>query len=617
MCGIAGLYHSHINFDDKPFLYKELLEKMIVALKHRGPDDNGIYLSQHFGLAHTRLSIIDLNSGHQPMLFQVANKNYGIVYNGELYNMNELKIDLLEKGYIFQTSCDTEIILLGFVEYGSDFVKKLNGIFAFSIMDELENSLYLFRDRSGIKPLFYHILSNGTVIFSSEMKGLFAHPDIKPQLDHNGLNEIFSIGPAKTPGCGVFQSIEEVLPGHFLKINASGIKSIPYWKLESHPHLDTYQQTLEKTRYLVTDSIQRQMISDVPICTFLSGGVDSSIVSAVCANQLKKQNKQLNTFSFDFVANDKYFKANNFQPSQDRPYVDIMVNEIQSNHRFLECSIDHQFDFLYQSVLSHDLPCMADIDSSMLYFCSIVKDYNKVVLTGECADEIFGGYPWFHKQEFFIQDSFPWTPNLAPRSSLLSDDFIESLKMEDYVRNAYHTSLSEVPTLASDNPTEKKRREISYLNLRWFMQTLLDRTDRTSMFCGLEARVPFADHRIIEYLFNVPWEMKAKDGVVKNLLRNSCKGLLPDEILFRRKSPYPKTYDPHYEKLLSEKLIEVIETPSSPIRAFIDKKKVYQFLASTSDYGSPWYGQLMAGPQLLAYLLQINFWMEYYKISLI
>lgn len=620
MCGIAGFFNPYDNFLNSQDYCNNILNKMNLVQKHRGPDDEGIYISRHFGLSHVRLSVIDLISGHQPITRTHYNRRYSIVYNGELYNTKELKDDLHSKGYSFETTSDTEVILNGFIQYGTDFINKLNGIFAFAIADEEADTLYLVRDRFGIKPLFYTKLGDMTV-FSSELKGIFEYPKLTPEVDINGLNEIFSIGPAKTPGNGVFKNISEVKPAHFVKCTKTKAEEISYWKLNSYEHQDTYEETVEKTSFLIYDSIKRQMVSDIPICTFLSGGVDSSIVSAICSNELKKQNKQLNTFSFDFTDNNKYFKSSTFQPSQDRPYVELMVKALDSNHQFLECDRLNLADKLYESVDAHDLPCMADVDSSMLYFCSIVRKFNKVTLTGECADEIFGGYPWFHKKECFNADTFPWTMDLTPRKLLLSEDFINELNMEQYVSNVYMQSIDEAPSREGLSSVEKRRLEISYLNIKWFMQTLLTRMDRTSMHSGLEARVPFADHRLIEYVFNVPWNMKCKNDVVKGLLRDAGatagKNVIPESVLYRKKSPYPKTYDPGYEKLLTKRLIEVIEDSSSPILNFIDKAKVYKFINMPSDYGKPWYGQLMAGPQLIAYMIMINYWLLKYKIKII
>lgn len=614
MCGIGGFFNPGADFTKQPSYYNRILDSMNQVQKHRGPDAQGILLEQHGGLAHDRLSIIDLSSGAQPMSRKVNNRLCSIVYNGELYNTKELYDDLLLCGWDFRTKSDTEVILLSYLEYGAEFVDRLNGIFSFAILDTQRDCISLYRDRSGVKPLFY-TFAEDTLVFSSEIKGLFSYPGVKPVLDLNGLNEIFSIGPAKTYGCGVFKNVHEVLPGHFLRYDKNQKRDFCYWKLEGREHEDDYKTTVEKTRDLVVDSIKRQMISDVPICTFLSGGIDSSLVSAVCAMELAKQGKQLHTFSFDFTDNDKYFQASGFQPSQDRPYVDKMVSFLDSKHQYLECSIENQTDLLTTSVDAHDLPSMADVDSSMLYFCSQVSSFHKVTLTGECADEIFGGYPWFHKKECFDAHTFPWTMDLSTRKALLSDEFLHDLKMDEYISKTYEKSIAETPRLYTDSPNEKRRREISYLNLKWFMQTLLDRMDRTSMYSGLEARVPFADHRIIEYLFNVPWDMKTRNGVVKGLLRESARNLLPDDILFRKKSPYPKTYDTHYESLLQEKIQSILSDSSSPVLHFLDAKKVEHFLQSPSDYGKPWYGQLMAGPQLLAYLYQINYWLKKYNIE--
>ncbi len=614
MCGIAGFYHREKDYGENEMHYYLLLERMHQQLQRRGPDDAGVYLTRHCGLSHSRLSIIDISGGHQPMVRTAGGKTCAIVYNGELYNGDELRHMLKERGWTFETTCDTEVILVGFMEFGPEFVQKLNGIFAFAAFDSREETLYLFRDPMGVKPLFYTI-QEGELIFASELKGILAHPWVKAEIDQKGFNEIFGIGPARSPGCGVLKGIYEVRPGEFLICRKEGIQKNTYWKLESHPHTDSYERTIETVSFLVQDSIRRQMVSDVPICTFLSGGVDSSLVSAVCAAELGKQGKRLATFSFDFVGNQKNFKANAFQPSQDRPYVKQMAAYIGSKHTFLECDNKHQIEMLYDSVKAHDLPAMADVDSSMLYFCSQVSKTYKVTLTGECADEIFGGYPWFHKEECMKANLFPWTMDLSPRKELLSEEFLDYLQMDTYVSECYHRSVAETPRWEGDSPKEARRREIAYLNLKWFMQTLLNRMDRTSMYSGLEARVPFANTRIIQYVWNVPWQMKAKDGVVKNLLREAGRGLLPEEVLFRRKSPYPKTYDPRYEELLKQMVREIILDGSSPVLQFIDQRKMEEFLSKSSDYGKPWYGQLMAGPQMLAYLLQVDEWMRRYQVQ--
>lgn len=616
MCGIAGFCNMSADYTQSRPKWQNVLENMKQSLAHRGPDEEGALLLPQAGLAQRRLSIIDLNNGRQPMTRKSFGANYTIVYNGELYNAQELRQSLVSMGYSFETHCDTEVVLTGCMALGTEFVKQMNGIFAFAMWDDRDQRLFLARDRLGVKPLFYTVLDD-TLIFGSEIKALFQYPGFKPRVDAQGLSEVFGLGPAKSYGLGVFKDVYEVLPGNILTFNRSGARETPYWRLISAPHEDSFETTVEKTRYLLIDAVERQMISDIPICTFLSGGVDSSLITAVCANVLKAQNKQIETYSFDFIDNAKNFKSNAFQPSQDRPFVDIMVESVNSKHTYLECDSLDLADNLFDAVDARDLPNMADVESSLLYFCRKVAANNKVALTGECADEIFGGYPWFHNPEIMAAKTFPWSRNMEMRKRLLSDQLLSALDLDGYVQTAYEKSLAETPRLAGESAQEARRREIAYLNLKWFMITLLDRMDRCSMFSGLETRVPFADHRIVEYIWNVPWEMKCPHGVVKGLLREAGKGLIPDEILYRKKSPYPKTYNPDYEKMLGNRLLEVLSNPNAPIHPLVDCGKIKAALSASSDYGKPWYGQLMAGPQQIAYLIQVNYWLEKYRIELV
>ncbi|HOP11476.1 MAG TPA: asparagine synthase (glutamine-hydrolyzing) [Oscillospiraceae bacterium] len=612
MCGIAGFCDFHNNFLHEQEQHIAILKQMRESIAHRGHDQTGEYLRENVGLAHTRLSIRDLSRGAQPMIRSKDGFEYAIVYNGEIYNAGELTDELKTAGYEFETTCDTEVILNAYIEYGMECVGKLNGIFAFAIWDEKEKRLALFRDHAGVKPLFYTV-QNGLLVFGSELKALFAHSNIESELNLDGFREVFGIGPARTPGCGVFAGIYELEPGCRAVFNESGFYSEKYWDLTCKEHTDNYEKTVETVSFLVRDSITRQMISDVPVCSFLSGGVDSSIVTAVAVEALKQAGAMLNTYSFDFSGNDQYFAANSFQPERDRPYVDIMLSTVKTNHRYLECDERELAGLLGESMVSKDLPGMADIDASLMYFCGLVKRHNKVALTGECADEIFGGYPWFYREDLMADDGFPWSKNIATRQCLLQDDLIQKLDLADYVNDTYRASVAKVPVLPGETPEERRRREITYLNIKWFMQTLLDRMDRASMHSGLEARVPFADHRIMDYLFNVPWAMKRRNGIEKSLLRDAFKDVLPPQLLLRKKSPYPKTYNPNYERLLKEKLLTVISDANSPIHAFVDKKKAKSFLEKPAETGKPWFGQLMASPQLIAYMLQFEEWLRVYQ----
>lgn len=615
MCGISGFCCFDTDFTANYEKWNKVLTNMRESIAHRGKDETGEYLRRNIGLSHTRLSIRDLYNGSQPMIKNINNTEYVIVYNGEIYNSDNLRNTLISKGYVFEGTSDTEIILYAFIEYGKKCVEKLNGIFAFAVWHSGTNKLYLFRDRSGIKPLFY-TMENNTIIFASEIKALFCHPMVNPEINIDSFREIFGIGPARTEGSGVFKNIYEIKYGHYGEFSINGFVEKPYWNLESRSTNESYEETVQNVKELITSAVEYQMVSDVPVCSFLSGGVDSCIITALAANYLKKEGKILNTFSFDFTDNDKYFKSNSFQPEQDRPYVDIMLKSYNLNHTYLECSNENLADMLYYSVDAKDLPGMADVDASMLYFCKLVEEHNKVALTGECADEIFGGYPWFYREELINSDTFPWSADIDARTQLLNNDFISHLNLKEYVKAHYKYSLAQMPETEFINETDYRRREISFLNMKWFMTTLLDRMDRASMFSGLEARVPYADHRIIEYLWNVPWEHKNHNGVVKGLLRDSMKGLLPEKILYRKKSPYPKTYNPVYEKILKERVLEILSNNNSPIMPILDKTKTVKFLCSEHNYGRPWFGQLMAGPQMLAYIIQVNYWLEKFNLTI-
>ena len=615
MCGISGFCNLKRNHLEKDSYWNRILEKMNATLSHRGCDNFGTYLRENCGFAHARLSIRDIANGNQPMIRKHKQKEYAIVYNGEIYNTAELKKELLSLGYSFSTTSDTEVILSAFMHYGPDFVSKLNGIFAFAIWDETDKTMYLYRDRVGIKPCFYANYQE-TLIFASEPKALFCYPNFTPVLTFEGLQEILGIGPARTMGNGIFKSVSEVLPGHYLIFSDNRIKDVTYWDLVSREHTDSYEKTVETVSFLVRDSVNRQMVSDVAVCTFLSGGIDSSIVTALAYNHLKEKGEQLNTFSFDFSENDKYFQSNAFQPERDLPYVNIMLEHYPSNHTYLECDEKKLYHLLFDAVRAKDYPGMADVDASLLYFCSLVKQKNKVALTGECADEIFGGYPWFYREDLMNRKGFPWSADATARTPFLKEDIAKKLDLGNYSYDHYKTSLAKAPLLEGESKEEQKRRTIAYLNIKWFMQTLLDRMDRTSMYSGLEARVPFADHRIIEYVFNVPWEMKYRNGVEKALLRDACSDLLPPQLLNRKKSPYPKTYHPGYLQLLIDDMKRILEDSSAPIHPLLDCDRLRFFLEAPTEYGKPWFGQLMAGPQLLAYYIQLNAWMQTYHLVL-
>jgi len=615
MCGIAGFCDYNDDLGDEKLFWGALAKRMGNRLKHRGPDDSGIHVSTHAVLAHARLAVVDIQGGKQPMSASADGYDYTIVYNGELYNSDELRDELKSLGHTFQTRSDTEVLLKCYMQFGFNCAEKLNGIFAFAVDDQRRGCCFLCRDRFGVKPLFYSI-ENGRLVFASEIKALFEYPGINPIIDRQGLCEIFGLGPARTAGVGVFKNIFEIKPGYFAVFNRDGFETEPYFLLKSYEHPDSYEDTVKKVRYLLEDAVTRQLVSDVPLCTLLSGGLDSSIITALAAKNYSDSGRTLSTYSFDFTGNDRYFKPTAFQPDADRPWVDKMVEFCKTNHEYLECNNVSLADRLYDSVAAKDLPGMADVDSSLLHFCNLIKKNHVVGISGECADEIFGGYPWFHKKEAFDGHCFPWSPDLSIRTGLLIPEIADALQIDEYVNQRYEESIAAVPALEGESAQEKRRREISFLNIHWFMSTLLDRKDRASMASGLEVRVPYADHRLVQYVFNTPWEYKCHDGVVKGLLRDAAKPWLPEDVLMRKKSPYPKTHNPAYEMIVRQRLQSVMSDKNEPIHTLVSKSAVANLFSEKSDYGRPWFGQLMAGPQMMAYLLQINYWLKKYDIAI-
>jgi asparagine synthase (glutamine-hydrolysing) len=615
MCGIAGFcdYNDDLT-EEAPFLGR-LARRMGNTLRHRGPDESGVFLSDHAAFAHQRLAVVDIAGGKQPMTAYFGGYRCTIVYNGELYNSAELRRELETAGFFFETNSDTEVLLKCYMCYGPDCAKKLNGIFAFAVDDEKRNCCFLCRDRFGVKPLFYAI-AGGRLVFGSEIKAILQYPGIRPVIDRQGLCEVFGLGPARTAGVGVFRDICELKPGECAVFDRDGFHPQTYFRLESYEHPDSYEETVKHVRDLVEDAVTRQLVSDVPLATFLSGGLDSSVVTSLATQEYRKRGQKLTTYSFDFAGNERYFHPTAYQPDADQPWSLKMSAFCGTDHRSLICDNVSQADCLYDAVDAKDLPGMADVDSSLLYFCRLIKREHTVAVSGECADEIFGGYPWFHKKEAFEGHCFPWSPDLTVRTDLLRADVADALNLPEYVNRRYEESLAEVPVLEGENPTEKRRREITWLNIRWFMGTLLERKDRMSMASGLEVRVPFADHRIVEYVFNAPWSYKNHNGLNKSLLRDAAKGWLPEDVRLRRKSPYPKTHNPGYESLLRARLTQVMDDTSEPIHALVDQSSVRKLLNEKSDYGRPWFGQLMAGPQMMAYLLEINYWLKKYEIKI-
>lgn len=602
MCAISGIIGTEAD--------GATVSAMLSTMHRRGPDGSGVFQDQDVTLIHGRLAIIDPPGGKQPMTFSWAGERYTIIYNGELYNTEELRRDLTSKGHEFLGHSDTEILLHAYGEYGEDCVSRLNGIFAFAVWEQGRGRLFLARDRIGVKPLFY-MLRNGGLLFASEIKTILTYPDVKARLDEMGAAQLILFGPGRLPGSGIFQDIQEVKPGCCGFFEEGRLTLRQYWKLKDREHRDSFEETVECVRYLVQDAILRQMVSDVPIGTLLSGGLDSSIITAVCAREMQERGEVLKTFSVDYQNNDQYFRANKFQPNSDNAYIQIMQNALGTDHRYTVLTPEDLYDALEDATIARDLPGMADVDFSLLAFCREIRQEVKVALSGECADEIFGGYPWYRDPEVRAKAGFPWAQNTAQRCRLLSPAV--KINGEELVMDAYTKTCRESDILPGTSDIDRRMKEMVNLNFAYFMQTLLDRKDRMSMYCSLEVRVPFCDYRIAEYLYSVPWEFKDYQGKEKGLLRQAVAGLLPKEILERKKSPYPKTFDPRYEQLMEKRLNTLMEDSTAPVWHLLSREEVKRMLLSPTQW--PWYGQLMRRPQTMAYLCQIDFWLRHNHVD--
>lgn len=609
MCGIAGLFD----------IYKEqkenlkVLSSMSKTLSKRGPDENGIFIHHNVALLHRRLVVIDKETGKQPMVCSMKGEKYVIVYNGELYNTKQLRDELIQAGYTFKGHSDTEVVLKAYIEYGEKCCDKFNGIFAFSIYEVNSKKIFLCRDKIGVKPLFYSLF-NGGIVFGSEIKTLLESQKVHPIITEESLYEIFFLGPARTPGNGIFKNIKELCPGEYAIFENGRLTITQYFKLTAQEHTDSPNDTIEKVRYLLTDSIEKQLVSDVPLCFFLSGGLDSSIIVQTASNYYKRTGMDVaNTYSVEYKDNMKYFEKSLYQPTADVDFINLMVNNTNSNHKEVILDNGDLAEALYPSVIARDLPGYVDIDSSLLLFCQEIKKDYTVALSGECADEIFGGYPWYHNKDILFNDCFPWSTTQETRRLILKDGVLP--KGEEYVREKYLDTINKTDKLSSDSPLTSRMREMFMLNFYWFMQCLLERKDRCSMYSGLEVRVPFCDYRLVEYAYNMPWEIKAYEGREKGIVRKAFEDILPKEISWRKKSPYPKTHNPMYMRICNEKVLEIIKK-KTPLNDYLNPTSIKHLMFNPDSITSPWYGQLMKAPQIMAYIIELDYWFSKYNINI-
>ncbi|MFE2108553.1 asparagine synthase (glutamine-hydrolyzing) [Kitasatospora sp. NPDC059463] len=614
MCGIVGW----VDFERDLTLEHATVNAMTDTMACRGPDAEGVWIDRHAAIGHRRLSVIDLEGGRQPMVAEEDGRALAVLtFSGEIYNYRELRSELTVLGHRFRTNSDTEVVLRAYLQWGHDMVHRLNGMFAFGIWDIRREELVLYRDRMGVKPLFYFPTPHG-VLFGSEPKAILANPAVPRRVNADGLREILDM--VKTPEHALFTGMAEIRPGHLVRVGRQGLTKHRYWALEAREHTDSLDTTITTVRELLEDIISRQLISDVPLCSLLSGGLDSSAVTALAAKALKAQGAgPVRSFSVDFVGAAENFVPDPLRATPDAPFVRDLAELVHADHKEILLDSDDLSDPAIRAAVlaATDQPPVwyGDLWPSLYLLFRAVRERSTVALSGESADELFGGYSWFHDPEVLTAETFPWlTTTPAPfydGTPLFDPALLNRLDIPARRRQAYHEAIAEVPTIPGQTGLEKRMRELGYLNLTRFVNTLLDRKDRMSMAVGLEVRVPFCDHRLVEYVFNTPWAMKKFDGREKSLLRAATRDLLPQSIIERVKAPYPSTQDSGYEKKLRDRLTETLTNPNAPIHPLLDHKKTKQRLNNPITNESTQITRID-----LEVPLALNNWLHTYNITI-
>jgi asparagine synthase (glutamine-hydrolysing) len=574
MCGITGW----ISFDRDLEREQGVVDAMTETMACRGPDASGTYVAGPAALGHRRLAIIDLAGGTQPMSVHTPTGDVVLVYSGEAYNFTELRDELRRAGEQFETSSDTEVVLRGYLRWGEGLADRLNGMFAFAVWDGRDRKLVMIRDRMGIKPLYFYPTGDG-VLFGSEPKAILANPIARREVDADGLRELFSF--VKSPGHAVWSGMREVEPGTIVTVDAAGLRERTYWRLETRPHTDDRDASVAHVRELLDDIVRRQLVADVPRCVLLSGGLDSSVITALSAQMLAAEGERVRSFAVDFVGQTENFKPDALRPTADAPYVRDVAEHVGSEHTDIVLAHEALADPAVRRAVvgARDLPTgLGDMDGSLYLLCKAIRERSTVALSGESADEIFGGYRWFHDPEVQRANTFPWVATEAMRfgiaDSLLTTEASGTLDLSAYRRESYDCALTEVQHLGGESDLERRMRISSYLHLTRFVRHLLDRKDRMSMAVGLEVRVPFCDHRLVEYVYNAPWSLKTYDGREKSLLRGAGRDLLPQSVAERVKSPYPSTQDTHYVADIQMQAKDLLGDGAHDVFSLVDRGRL-------------------------------------------
>ncbi|MBN9743400.1 asparagine synthase (glutamine-hydrolyzing) [Amycolatopsis sp. A1MSW2902] len=571
MCGITGW----VAFEEDVTRRRDIVEEMTATMALRGPDEGGTWFDTHVGLGHRRLAVIDPPGGKQPMTAATPAGEVVLVYSGEVYNFVALREELVRRGHRFATRSDTEVVLRAYLQWGEALAERLDGMFAFAVWDGRDNRLVLVRDRLGIKPLFWHRTRDGAV-FGSEAKAVLAHPAVPRVVDTAGLRELVAF--TKTSGWVLWRDVTEVEPGTVLTITADGVRERTYWRLSSAEHRDSPAETVERVRALLGDIAARQVVADVPQCVLLSGGLDSSALTGLAHAALADDGEKVRSFSVDF-GHEEDFAADELRGTPDAPFVRDVAAHVGSQHHNVLVDTSRLLDPEVRRavVAARDFPAgLGDIDTSLYLLFSRIRQEATVALSGEAADEVFGGYAWFHHPALRDSGTFPWlaaqNTYTTDRTGLLRPELREAMDVAGFIADEYVTAVAGVEHRDGEDAAERSLRTASHLHLTRLVRAMLDRKDRLSMAVGLEVRVPFADHHLVEYVHNAPWSVKTADGHEKSLLRAAVAPLLPTSVLERRKSHYPSTQDTGYVRTLQRQAAEVVAEREHAVFSVIDRQ---------------------------------------------
>ncbi|GGW18046.1 asparagine synthetase B [Streptomyces capoamus] len=579
MCGITGW----VSFHQDARTMAPVIEAMTAALTPRGPDAGGVWLGERAAIGHRRLAVIDLDGGTQPMTDRPDEPAHVLSYSGEVYNHHELRAELRARGHVFRTRSDTEVVLRAYAEWGEDVADHLTGMFAFAVWDEPAQRLLLVRDRLGVKPLFWAAVDGG-LAFASEPKALFAHPALRPRVDADGLREAYSL--LFNTGPTVWSGVRETAPGSLLVLDRDGIRERRYWQLEAADHTDDRDTTVERVRDLVGAAARSRLEADVPVCSLLSGGLDSTVLTALLAGELRRREgpeARIRSYAVDYSDQAERFTGDVLRTGHDAPYAAEAGAFIGTEHHTVVLDPRALLDPEHRKavVVARDSPIgVGDMDTSLYLLFGQIRAHSTVALSGEAADEVFGGYPWFHQPKALAADTFPWLLVTGDEAAMPLNPEL-GLRMAEFRADTYRTALAAVPHLDGETPAEHRQREMQHLSLTRWLRQLLHRKDRLSMARGLEVRVPYCDHRLVEYAFNVPWALKSFDGREKSLLRAAGTGLAPESVLYRPKNHYPATHHPDYNRGLQDLTRDALATEQ--VRALADETHLKPCLDTPPD----------------------------------